>query len=63
MHMTGEEAAQLKGRREEAVRRGGFDVRVNWWGCEGWGERVREGVRREGDGFEITVSEQGVVIN
>lgn len=60
--MTGEEAAQLKGRREEAVRRGGFDVRVNWWGSEGWSERVREGVRRGGDGFEIFVSGRGVVI-
>ena len=55
-----------RGQRWEAVRRGGFGCWVNWWGSGGWGEDVREKLRRMekvGEGgvrFWVDVDGEGV---
>ena len=60
--MSIEAARRERSQRWEAVEKSGSLVWVNWWGCEGWREEVKEGVRalERGGSFWFRVTEYGI---
>ena len=63
--LSAEEAKKEGVQRWEAVEKSGFSGWINWWGSEGLGEEVREGVRcLKGEGrFSFKVTGDGVMVD
>ena len=60
------EEAQMEGlQRWKAVEKSGFSAWINWWGCEGWREEVREGISKLklGGGFSFHVTGDGFLMD
>ena len=60
--ITVEEAERERKQRQDVVERGECEVRVDWWGSDGWAKEVREGVgRMRALGFRV--NGEGVFIS